>query len=232
MRLRTSIQPPRWTDNDVFTFEIAAIDGAPLPTSTTTSVTKRDLREDGAAAVRFGKIRFTAAGTYEYEVREQKAGTVENGLTYSTNVARIRVIVVDDGRGSLVATPALVSGSNAFVNGYGVELDYNAVEGLPEIPDFAMIFTMHRRNLWLSVAYRGSSGHRRCNDGSDCIHAGRCWQNLELYRDRECSRHWIHVRMCHVEHFRERGGRSRCGPSERDDHGNRRRRDPDVDLYV
>lgn len=119
-----------WTDNDVFTFEIAAIDGAPLPTSTTTSVTKRDLREDGAAAVRFGKIRFTAAGTYEYEVREQKAGTVENGLTYSTNVARIRVIVVDDGRGSLVATPALVSGSNAFVNGYGVELDYNAKGGL------------------------------------------------------------------------------------------------------
>lgn len=119
-----------WTDNDVFTFEIAAIDGAPLPTSTTTSATKRDLREDGAAAVRFGKIRFTAAGTYEYEVREQKAGTVENGLTYSTNVARIRVTVVDDGRGSLVATPALVSGSNAFVNGYGVELDYNAKGGL------------------------------------------------------------------------------------------------------
>lgn len=119
-----------WTDNDAFTFEIAAIDGAPLPTSTTTSVTKRDLRADGAAAVRFGKIRFTAAGTYEYEVSEQKAGTVENGLTYSTNVARIRVTVVDDGRGSLVATPALVSGSNAFVNSYGVELDYNAKGGL------------------------------------------------------------------------------------------------------
>ena len=119
-----------WTDSDAFTFEIAAIDGAPLPISTTTSVTKRDLREDGAAAVRFGKIRFTAAGTYEYEVREQKAGTVENGLTYSTNVARIRVTVFDDGHGSLVATPPLVSGSNAFVNSYGVELDYNAKGGL------------------------------------------------------------------------------------------------------
>lgn len=119
-----------WMDTDAFTFEIAAIDGAPLPTSTTTSVTKRDLSDDGAAPVRFGKIRFTSAGTYEYEVREQKAGTVENGLTYSTNVARIRVTVVDDGRGSLVATPALVSGSNAFVNSYGVELDYNAKGGL------------------------------------------------------------------------------------------------------
>lgn len=119
-----------WTDDDAFTFEIAAIDGAPLPTSTTTSVTKRDLSDDGVAPVRFGKIRFTSAGTYEYEVREQKAGTVENGLTYSTNIARIRVTVVDDGRGSLVATPALVSGSNAFVNSYGVELDYNAKGGL------------------------------------------------------------------------------------------------------
>lgn len=119
-----------WTDTDAFTFEIAAIDGAPLPASATTSVTKRDLNADGTAPIRFGKIRFTSAGTYEYEVREQKAGTVENGLTYSTNVARIRVTVVDDGRGSLVATPALVSGSNAFVNSYGVELDYNAKGGL------------------------------------------------------------------------------------------------------
>lgn len=118
-----------WTDNDAFTFEIAAIDGAPLPPSTTTSVTKRDLSDDGVAPVRFGNIRFTAAGTYEYEVSEQKAGTVENGLTYSTNVAHIRVTVVDDGRGSLVATPTLVSGSNAFVNSYGVELDYNAKGG-------------------------------------------------------------------------------------------------------
>lgn len=119
-----------WMDTDAFTFEIAAIDGAPLPTSTTTFVTKRNLNAGGTAAIRFGKIRFTSAGTYEYEVREQKAGTVENGLTYSTNVARIRVTVVDDGRGSLVATPALVSGSNAFVNSYGVELDYNAKGGL------------------------------------------------------------------------------------------------------
>ena len=119
-----------WMDTDAFTFEIAAIDGAPLPTSTTTSVTKRNLNAGGTAAIRFGKIRFTSAGTYEYEVREQKAGTVENGLTYSTNVARIRVAVVDDGRGSLVATPALVSGSNAFVNSYGVELDYNTKGGL------------------------------------------------------------------------------------------------------
>ena len=120
-----------WTDTDAFTFELAAAtDDAPLPVSTTTTVTKRDLHDDGTAAIRFGKIRFTAAGTYEYEVREQKAGAAENGMTYSTNVARIRVTVVDNGAGSLVATPALVFGSSVFVNNYGVKLDYNAKGGL------------------------------------------------------------------------------------------------------
>lgn len=120
-----------WMDSDAFTFEItAATAGAPMPISTTTTVTSRDLRADGTAAVRFGKIRFTEDGTYEYEIREQKAGTVENGLTYDTNVARIRVTVNDDGHGSLTATPALVSGSSTFVNSYGVELNYNAKGGL------------------------------------------------------------------------------------------------------
>ena len=120
-----------WMDSDAFTFEItAATAGAPMPISTTTTVTSRDLRADGTAAVRFGKIRFIAAGTYEYEVREQKADAAENGMTYSTNVARIRVTVNDDGYGSLTATPALVSGSSTFVNSYGVELNYNAKGGL------------------------------------------------------------------------------------------------------
>ena len=120
-----------WMDSDAFTFEItAATAGAPMPISTTTTVTSRDLRADGTAAVRFGKIRFIAAGTYEYEVREQKARAAENSMTYSTNVARIRVTVNDDGHGSLTATPALVSGSSTFVNSYGVELNYNAKGGL------------------------------------------------------------------------------------------------------
>lgn len=120
-----------WTDTDTFTFELsAATDGAPLPISTITTVSKRDLQDGGTAAIRFGEIRFTAAGTYEYEVREQKAGAAENGMTYSRNVARIRVTVVDNGAGSLVATPALISGSSVFVNNYGVKLDYNAKGGL------------------------------------------------------------------------------------------------------
>lgn len=129
--LAKRIEGRGWTDTDAFTFELsAATDGAPLPISTITTVSKSDLQDSGTAAIRFGEIRFTAAGTYEYEVREQKAGTAENGMTYSTNVARIRVTVLDNGAGSLVATPALVSGSSVFVNNYGVKLDYNAKGGL------------------------------------------------------------------------------------------------------
>lgn len=129
--LAKRIEGRDWMDSDSFTFELTAVtDGAPMPISTTTAAAKQDLRDDGTAAIRFGKIRFIAAGTYEYEVREQKAGAVENGMTYSANAARIRVTVVDNDAGSLVATPALVSGTSTFVNSYGVGLDYNAKGGL------------------------------------------------------------------------------------------------------
>lgn len=129
--LSKRIEGRDWMDSDSFTFQLTAVtEGAPMPVSNTTTVTRSDLGADGKAAIRFGKIRFTTVGSYEYEVREQGAGTIENGLTYDTNVARIRVTVVDNGAGSLVATPALISGSSVFVNNYGVKLDYNAKGGL------------------------------------------------------------------------------------------------------
>lgn len=129
--LSKRIEGRDWMDSDSFTFQLTAVtEGAPMPVSNTTTVTRSDLGADGKAAIRFGKIRFTTVGSYEYEVREQGAGTIENGLTYSENVARIRVTVVDNGEGSLVALPPLVSGDSTFVNNYGVELDYNAKGGL------------------------------------------------------------------------------------------------------
>lgn len=129
--LSKRIEGRDWMDSDSFTFQLTAVtEGAPMPVSNTTTVTRGDLGADGKAAIRFGKIRFTTVGSYEYEVREQGAGTIENGLTYSENVAHIRVTVVDNGEGSLVALPPLVSGDSTFVNNYGVELDYNAKGGL------------------------------------------------------------------------------------------------------
>lgn len=120
-----------WADGDSFTFELAAVtEGAPMPERTTATVTAADVA-DGRAAIDFGTITYNATGSYEYEVREQNAGQVVNGMTYSANVARVRVSVVDDAAtGKLVATPSLISGSATFENGYSVELDYDAKGGL------------------------------------------------------------------------------------------------------
>ena len=120
-----------WADGDSFTFELAAVtEGAPMPERTTVTVTAADVA-DGRAAFDFGTITYNATGSYEYEVREQNAGQVVNGMTYSANVARVRVSVVDDAAtGKLVATPSLISGSATFENGYSVELDYDAKGGL------------------------------------------------------------------------------------------------------
>ena len=120
-----------WADGDSFTFELAAVtEGAPMPERTTATVTAADVA-DGRAAFDFGTITYNATGSYEYEVREQNAGQVVNGMTYSANVARVRVSVVDDAAtGKLVATPSLISGSATFENGYSVELDYDAKGGL------------------------------------------------------------------------------------------------------
>lgn len=120
-----------WADGDSFTFELAAVtEGAPMPERTMATMTAADVA-DGRAAFDFGTITYNATGSYEYEVREQNAGQVVNGMTYSANVARVRVSVVDDAAtGQLVATPSLISGSATFENGYSVELDYDAKGGL------------------------------------------------------------------------------------------------------
>ncbi len=101
-----------WKDSDDFTFELAALtDGAPMPAATSVAVTK-----DNAAAFGFGTITYKQAGTYEYQVTEV-AGSLA-GVTYSTNVATYKVTVVDNGRGNLVTTGELVSGSANFTNEY------------------------------------------------------------------------------------------------------------------
>lgn len=51
-----------WTDSDKFSFTITASEGTPLPDPATVTVSKKDAK-DGIAAIKFGKIHYTAAGT-------------------------------------------------------------------------------------------------------------------------------------------------------------------------
>lgn len=60
--LSKAIDGREWTDGDEFSFTITAPDGAPLPDPATVTVSEYDAK-DGIAAIKFGKIRYTAAGT-------------------------------------------------------------------------------------------------------------------------------------------------------------------------
>lgn len=124
--LSKAIDGREWTDGDEFSFTIAAPDGAPLPNPATVTVSKRDA-EDGIAAIKFGKIRYTAAGTYKYEIRENAGSTV--GMTYDAHVATAEVTVTENGEGKLIASVTKKE-NGRFTNTYGSELDYAAAGGL------------------------------------------------------------------------------------------------------
>ncbi len=124
--LSKAIDGREWTDGDEFSFTITAPDGAPLPNPATVTVNKRDAK-DGIAAIKFGKIRYTAAGTYKYEIRENAGSTV--GMTYDARVATAEVTVTEDGEGNLTANVTKKE-NGRFTNTYRSELNYTAAGGL------------------------------------------------------------------------------------------------------
>lgn len=115
-----------WTDGDEFSFTITAPEGAPLPDPATVTVSKKDAK-DGIAAIKFGKIRYTAAGTYKYEIRENAGNTI--GMTYDSHVATAEVTVTEDGDGNLTANVTKKE-NGRFTNTYRTELNYTAAGGL------------------------------------------------------------------------------------------------------
>lgn len=124
--LSKAIDGREWTDGDEFSFTITAPDGAPLPDPATVTVSKHDAK-DGIAAIKFGKIRYTAAGTYKYEIRENAGNTV--GMTYDSHVATAEVTVTENGDGNLTANVTKKE-NGRFTNKYRTELNYTAAGGL------------------------------------------------------------------------------------------------------
>lgn len=124
--LSKAIDGREWTDGDEFSFTITAPDGAPLPDPATVTVNKHDAK-DGIAAIKFGKIRYTATGTYKYEIRENAGSTV--GMTYDAHVATAEVTVTENGDGSLTANVTKKE-NGRFTNTYRTELNYTAAGGL------------------------------------------------------------------------------------------------------
>ena len=124
--LSKAINGRDWTDADKFSFTITAPEGTPLPNPATVTVSNRDAK-DGIAAIKFGKIRYTAAGTYKYEIRENAGNAA--GMTYDAHVATAEVTVTENGEGKLIANVTKKE-SGRFTNTYRTELDYVAAGGL------------------------------------------------------------------------------------------------------
>lgn len=124
--LSKAIDGRDWTDADEFSFTIAAPEGTPLPDPATVTVNKKDAK-DGIAAIKFGKIRYTAAGTYKYEIRENAGNAA--GMTYDGHVATAEVTVTDNGKGVLTANVTKKE-NGRFTNTYRTELNYTAAGGL------------------------------------------------------------------------------------------------------
>ena len=116
-----------WTDADKFSFTITSPEGAPLPDPATVTVSKKNADDDGIAAIEFGRIRYTAAGTYKYEIRENAGNAA--GMTYDKHVATAKVTVTENGEGKLIAN-VTEKESGRFTNTYSTELNYTAAGGL------------------------------------------------------------------------------------------------------
>lgn len=125
--LSKAINGRDWTDADEFSFTITAPEGAPLPDPATVTVSKKNADDNGIAAIKFGMIRYTAAGTYKYEIRENKGSAA--GMTYDEHVATAEVTVTDNGKGVLIASVTKTE-NGRFTNTYSTELNYTAAGGL------------------------------------------------------------------------------------------------------
>ena len=125
--LSKAIDGREWTDADEFSFTITAPEGTPLPDPATVTVSNKNADDNGIAAIKFGMIRYTAAGTYKYEIRENKGSAA--GMTYDEHVATAEVTVTENGDGTLIANVTKKE-NGRFTNTYRTELDYAAAGGL------------------------------------------------------------------------------------------------------
>ena len=118
-----------WTKEDVFTFTLTGLEGAPMPEGSTEQSKTIEVTKDNADSFNFGKITYDKAGKYHYTVSEV---IPENtyGITYDDHTAEVEVVVTDNGDGTLSAV-AQTQQNTRFTNTYSTtSLDYNAVGAL------------------------------------------------------------------------------------------------------
>ncbi len=126
-----------WLGSDSFTFDVTKVSfngqetedaKAAMPDpETPVTVTNAGGKASDRVAFGFGTLTFTQAGTYVYQATEQD-GSIP-GVTYSTNTAKITIIVIDNTTTGKLEATAIVDSSD-FTNTYESKLDYAAAGGL------------------------------------------------------------------------------------------------------
>lgn len=102
---------------DIFEFEIAGRDNAPLPAEVT-------VKNDTAGKITFASINFTKAGIYVYEITERPSNVA--GVTNATGTVNATVTVVDNTKGELIV--ASIEYSKADAKGFVYTNQYTTTE--------------------------------------------------------------------------------------------------------
>lgn len=125
-----------WNKDDAFKFTITGTDDTdPLPAEPTIEVKSSTAKNGEEVKFGFGQITFTAdmldgveAGpdgnktkTFVYNIKEDKAGTTEKGMTYSNNIAEMSIEVSVDEDGIVTVKEPVVK-NEVFTNTYNAAI--------------------------------------------------------------------------------------------------------------
>lgn len=99
-----------WTDDDTFTVQLTAEDGAPMPEGAKSKVSTVKLTNKTQTAT-FGDITYTKPGTYFYTISEVIPGSDAgaDGISYSAASYTTTIVVEDNHAGALVVTSVKVT---------------------------------------------------------------------------------------------------------------------------
>lgn len=101
----------QWLDSDSFNYTLKAItDGAPGDGEV---ITVSKPGSGNVSSKAFEDIEFTKAGTYEYEITEEKAGDTADGISYDSHSAKVTVKVTEDSQTGVLSAEVTYDNSEA-----------------------------------------------------------------------------------------------------------------------
>lgn len=110
LRANKVLKGRNWADGDIFTVQLTAEDGVPMPEGARSKVATVELTMKAQTAT-FGDITYARPGTYAYTIKEVVPGSDAgaDGISYSAASYTATVVVEDNHAGALVVTSVKVT---------------------------------------------------------------------------------------------------------------------------